>query len=70
METASSIRRTSCIAAASLLLGACGTQPFDPDCTAEKAARSTAMKATVGVGGRCTPKEAVADSIERNKGGE
>jgi len=28
------------------------------------------MKATVGVGGRCTPKEAISDSIERNTGGE
>ncbi|MEA2094297.1 MAG: hypothetical protein U9P11_07020 [Pseudomonadota bacterium] len=34
---------------------------LDPDCTAEKAAKSTAMKATVGVGGRCSPKEAAAD---------
>jgi hypothetical protein len=70
MKIASSIRRTSCIAAACLFLGACGTQPFDPDCTVEKAARSTAMKATVGVGGRCTPKEAVSDTIERETGSE
>ena len=35
---------------------------LDPDCTAEKAARSAATKATVGVGGRCSPKEAAADS--------
>jgi uncharacterized lipoprotein YajG len=69
MKTASAIRRTSFIAAACLLLAACGTQPFDPDCTAEKAARSTAMKATVGVGGRCTPKEAVSDTIERHTDG-
>jgi hypothetical protein len=34
---------------------------LDPDCTAEKAAKSTAMKATVGFGGRCSPKEAAAD---------
>ena len=27
---------------------------LDPDCTAEKAAKSTAMRATVGVGGRFT----------------
>ena len=26
--------------------------PLDPDCTAEKAAKSAAAKATVGVGGR------------------
>ena len=36
----------------------------DPDCTAEKAAKSTAMKSTVGVGGRCSPKEAVADTTK------
>lgn len=36
--------------------------PLDPDCDAEKAAKSAAMKATVGVGGRCTPKEALEDT--------
>jgi len=36
---------------------------MNPDCTAEKAAKSTAMKATVGVGGRCSPKEAAADTV-------
>mgnify|MGYP001818676501 CR=1 FL=1 len=35
---------------------------FDPDCTAGKAARSAAMKATVGVGGRCSPAEAATDT--------
>jgi hypothetical protein len=35
----------------------------DPDCTAEKAVKSAAMKATVGVGGRCDPKEAAADTM-------
>lgn len=33
----------------------------DPDCDAGDAAKSTAMKATVGVGGRCTPAEAAKD---------
>ena len=37
---------------------------LDPDCTAEKAAKNTAMKATVGVGGRCSPKEAAADTTK------
>lgn len=68
MLTVSTGHRACFIVAATLLLGACGSQPFDPDCTAEKAARSTAMKATVGVGGRCTPKEALTDTIERNTG--
>lgn len=35
----------------------------NPDCTVEKAAKSTAMKATVGVGGRCTAKKTAADSV-------
>ena len=38
--------------------------PLDPDCTAEKAAKSAAAKATVGVGGRCDPKEAVSDTAK------
>jgi hypothetical protein len=38
--------------------------PLDPDCTAERAAKSAAAKATVGVGGRCSPKEAAADSAK------
>jgi hypothetical protein len=37
---------------------------LDPECTAEKAAKSTAMKATVGVGGRCSPKEAAVDTTK------
>jgi hypothetical protein len=37
---------------------------LDPDCTAEKAAKSAATKATVGVGGRCDPKEAVTDTAK------
>ena len=38
---------------------------LDPDCTAKKAAKSTAMRATVGVGGRCTPAEAAKDTAKR-----
>jgi len=38
--------------------------PLDPDCTPEKAAKSAAAKATVGVGGRCDPKEVVTDSAK------
>ncbi|MFZ3527658.1 hypothetical protein LCA30_00805 [Vibrio harveyi] len=41
---------------------------LDPDCDAEKAAKATATKAVVGVGGRCTPKEALEDStVEAGK---
>jgi hypothetical protein len=38
--------------------------PLDPDCTAEKAAKSATAKATIGVGGRCSPAEAVKDSAK------
>jgi hypothetical protein len=38
--------------------------PLDPNCTPEKAAKSAGAKATVGVGGRCDPKEAVTDSAK------
>lgn len=38
---------------------------LDPDCTVEKAAKSAAAKATVGVGGRCSPAEAAKDSAKR-----
>ena len=44
--------------------------PLDPDCTPEKAARSAATKATVGVGGRCDPKETAADTAKRTAGVE
>ncbi|NVK42541.1 MAG: hypothetical protein HWE39_14970 [Oceanospirillaceae bacterium] len=35
---------------------------LDPDCTAEKAAKSAVAKSTIGIGGRCTPAEAVKDT--------
>jgi len=41
---------------------------FDPDCTAEKAAKSAAAKATVSVGGRCSPAEAAKDTAKRVTG--
>lgn len=52
----------------SLATGIAGAGPLDPDCTAEKAAKGAAMKSTVGVGGRCSPKEAAADSVKRKTG--
>ncbi len=59
-----------CLAAVAAILPACATSGsggglLDPDCTAEKAAKSTAMRATVGVGGRCTPAEAAKDTAKR-----
>lgn len=41
---------------------------LDPDCTAEKAAKSAAAKATLGVGGRCSPAEAAKDSAKKAAG--
>jgi hypothetical protein len=40
----------------------------DPDCTAGKAAKSAAAKATVGVGGRCSPAEAASDTAKNVTG--
>jgi hypothetical protein len=57
-----------CAGALLIVLGQAMAGPLDPDCTAEKAAKSTAMKATVGVGGRCSPKEAAADTAKRKAG--
>jgi hypothetical protein len=52
----------------SIATGIAGAGPLDPDCTAEKAAKGAAMKSTVGVGGRCSPKEAAADTAKRKAG--
>ncbi|WP_216644706.1 hypothetical protein [Candidatus Thiodictyon syntrophicum] len=54
------------------LLGAAaiaGAGVLDPDCTAQKAAKGAAAKATVGVGGRCSPAEAAKDTAKRAAGG-
>ena len=50
--------------AMALAVTAVSAGPLDPDCTAEKAAKSAAAKATVGVGGRCDPKEAIHDTAK------
>ena len=59
-------KRFTCLVAALLatMTTATSAGPLDPDCTPEKAAKSAAAKATVGVGGRCDPKEAVSDSAK------
>ena len=62
------INTTALALALSIASGAVGAGVLDPDCTAEKAAKSAAMKATVGVGGRCSPKEAAADTAKRRTG--
>ena len=58
--------KIACFFAATLSLMGSSTYagPVNPDCTAEKAAKSAAMKATVGVGGRCSAKEAAADTAK------
>ena len=50
--------------AMALAMTAVSAGPLDPDCTAEKVAKSAAAKATVGVGGRCDPKEAIHDTAK------
>jgi hypothetical protein len=42
---------------------------LDPECTAQKAVKGAAAKATVGVGGRCSPGEAAKDTAKRTAGG-
>lgn len=36
---------------------------LNPDCTAKKAVESAAMKAAIGVGGRCSAAEAAKDTL-------
>jgi hypothetical protein len=47
-----------------LAVATAGAGVLDPECTAEKAAKSAATKAAVGVGGRCDPKEAATDTAK------
>jgi hypothetical protein len=65
---------TKLIATSGLILGfnvyAALAGPLDPDCTPEKAAKSAAMKGTVGIGGRCDPKETAKDTAKRTAGVE
>ena len=58
----------SLAAAAALLCSAAVAGIVDPDCTAEKAAKGAAAKATVGVGGRCSAGEAAKDSGKKAVG--
>jgi hypothetical protein len=62
------------LAASALMLALIGTTAtagvLDPDCTAQKAAKGAAAKATVGVGGRCSPAEAAKDTAKRTADGK
>ncbi|HYN62215.1 MAG TPA: hypothetical protein VET87_22160 [Rubrivivax sp.] len=63
---------TRSVAASVLVLGLFAGQVMagvlDPDCTPEKAAKSAATKATVGVGGRCDAREAAKDTGKKAAG--
>ena len=39
---------------------------LDPDCNAQKAMKSTAMNATIGIEGRCSAKDAAKDTLADN----
>jgi hypothetical protein len=64
--------KKTALTALTMALGMCAqlayAGPLDPECTPEKAAKSAATKATVGVGGRCDAKETAADSAKRTAG--
>jgi hypothetical protein len=64
MKTTTALGLTLLIAA-----GTAGAGVLDPDCTAQKAAKGAAAKATVGVGGRCSPAEAAKDTAKRTAAG-
>jgi hypothetical protein len=59
------IVKMTIILAAILYIPLSSAGPLDPNCTAEKAAKSATAKATVGVGGRCSPAEAAKDSVKK-----
>ena len=63
-----SVLKTMIILAAILYVPLSSAGVLDPDCTAEKAAKSAAAKATVGVGGRCSPAEAAKDTAKKATG--
>jgi len=63
-----SVLKTIIILAAILYVPLSSAGVLDPDCTAEKAAKSAAAKATVGVGGRCSPAEAAKDTAKKATG--
>jgi hypothetical protein len=66
--TKKSVLSAMIILAAILYVPLSSAGPLNPDCTAEKAAKSAAAKATVGVGGRCSPAEAAKDTAKKATG--
>jgi hypothetical protein len=63
-----SVLKTMIVLAAILYVPFSSAGVLNPDCTAEKAAKSAAAKATVGVGGRCSPAEAAKDTAKKATG--
>ena len=63
-----SVLKTMIILAAILYVPLSSAGVLNPDCTAEKAAKSAAAKATVGIGGRCSPAEAAKDTAKKATG--
>jgi hypothetical protein len=59
---------TACTLGLAMIGSMANAGPIDPDCTAEKAAKSAAAKSTVGVGGRCSAGEAAKDSGKKAAG--
>lgn len=57
------MRKILLLASLSLICLSAQAGVINPDCTAEKAARSAAMKATVGVDGRCDAKDVASDTM-------
>ncbi|GGO87250.1 hypothetical protein GCM10011348_40000 [Marinobacterium nitratireducens] len=55
------MKKLTLVLTATLMASSASAGLLDPDCTAEKAAKSAVAKSTIGVGGRCTPAEAAKD---------
>jgi hypothetical protein len=66
--TKKSVLKIMIVLAAILYIPITSAGILNPDCTAEKAVKSAAAKATVGVGGRCSPAEAAKDTAKKVTG--
>ena len=63
IESESAVKKLMlCLSLCLITLGA-QAGVINPDCTPEKAVKGAAMKATVGVGGRCSAAETAKDSV-------
>ncbi len=55
------------LAAGTLVSYSAFAGPLDPNCDPERVAKNAAMKATVGVEGRCTPEKAAERKVDDAK---